>query len=391
MLDHGSQRHGDRRDGPGDDAVQRQPGAGRHRAAAQVRHAREAVQHRQPEHPRKQHERREPCQEQPRLGHRPGRRVHDLHHALAEHDDDEPPEALREVPGVGDDWHRLQHLAHPVRPPRPAGAAAVFRSSPLSVPARLRAGHHTVDLGCRATPRSSASPRAVVSGAAPGLRLARAELFHPARVALEHVVARHDEHEPEVERDAERPERNGHRRVGPQRDHPGQHPDGVLGDREVEEHLTTSPRLRAVDPGDDVRDREHGDRALLVAALEHGVRHAGHRRRHDTEPEHPDEQAQHVGARPRDVAVEHERRPRQPHGEEEHGIQTEGRPAEAHLEHVRQRGHAGDGDEVEEQLGPARVPFGLGMPGRVGGHHLTVVRGGGHRGCQEARLPTGPA
>ena len=163
----GSQRHGDRRDGPGHDAVQRQPGAGRHRAAAQVRHAREAVQHRQPEHPRKQYERREPRQEQPRLGHRPGRRVHDLHHALAEHDDDEPPEPLREVPGVGDDWHRLQHLAHPVRS-RPAGrggcgvpllAPRVPRSPPCRPPhGRPRMPGHAAVVRLAVAPRSGARP-----------------------------------------------------------------------------------------------------------------------------------------------------------------------------------------------------------------------------------------
>ena len=50
---------------------------------------------------------------------------------------------------------------------------------------------------------------------------------------------------------------------------------------------------------------------------------------------------------------------------------------------MRERGHAGDRDEVEEQLGPARVPFGLGRRARAGrrpahlvaAHELTVARG----------------
>ena len=95
----------------------------------------------------------------------------------------------------------------------------------------------------------------------------------------------------------------------------------------------------------------------------------------------------------RDVAVEHERGPGEPHGEEEHRVQAQRRPAELGREHVGQRGDRGDGDQVEEQLGPAGVPLdllvlGVGRraPGRldvVGAHRLTVARGDGG----ESRMP----
>ena len=87
------------------------------------------------------------------------------------------------------------------------------------------------------------------------------------------------------------------------------------------------------------------------------MRHSGHRRCRDSEPEHPDQQANDLRLAGRDVAVQHERRPRQPEGHEEQGIEPERRDVQIEDENVGQSGDTGHRHQVEEELGPTRVPL----------------------------------
>lgn len=110
---------------------------------------------------------------------------------------------------------------------------------------------------------------------------------------------------------------------------------------------------------------------------EHGVRHARHGRGHGPEAEHADHQPQHAGLAGGDVAVQHERRPGQPQRQEQQCVETERRGVQFRPEHVCQRGHTGHRHEVEEQLGPARVPLDPGVLGLVVDVHHQWPPGGG--------------
>lgn len=100
---------------------------------------------------------------------------------------------------------------------------------------------------------------------------------------------------------------------------------------------------------------------------------AWHARGHDRQTEHRGEQPDRPGPFAGGVAVEHERRPADPEGQEEHGIQQHSTPRDVFVDDVCQGADAGHDHEVEEQLCPVGVPFFLdrcaaisaGFPGGV--------------------------